>query len=185
MNIYSIKPTRLYIKQCPVTKIKYFGKYTGEDIYDYPGSGVDWKTTLKQNNTTPTTLWVSEWYCDSSIKRFALLFSRLNHIVESEKWANKKMENGLDGGFEHINDDPLRSEKVRLQRLEEEKTEKGRLANKKRSTKLRKPKTNEHRKNIATYQTGTKWFNNGVIERKIKGEPPEGFCEGRLKKATF
>jgi hypothetical protein len=49
-------------------------------------------------------LWNSDWYYDTSISRFALKFSHINKIVESKRWANLKEENGLEGGWDHIND---------------------------------------------------------------------------------
>jgi len=92
------KPTRLYIKQCPHCGLKYFGKYTGSVIEDYEGSGVKWKRHLKKHVVKPVHLWNSDWYYDTSISRFAIKFSRLNKIVDSDKWANLIEENGLDGG---------------------------------------------------------------------------------------
>jgi hypothetical protein len=99
----AIKPTRLYIKQCPHCGLKYFGKYTNDDIFSYEGSGVEWQKHLKEHNVEPIHLWNSDWYYDKSIKRFATKFSKINKIVESDLWANKKIENGLDGGWDHIN----------------------------------------------------------------------------------
>jgi hypothetical protein len=94
-----IPPTVLYIKQHSITKLKYFGKTT-RDPLKYKGSGVDWRLHLKENGSEHIiTLWVSEPYTDKdAIMEFALAFSRDNNIVESELWANRKIENGLDGG---------------------------------------------------------------------------------------
>lgn len=100
----SISPTRLYIKQCPHCDLKYFGKSICEDIENYNGSGTRWNNHLKKYKVKPKHLWNSDWYYDTSITRFALKFSRLNHIVEDKKWANLKEENGLEGGFDHLND---------------------------------------------------------------------------------
>jgi hypothetical protein len=45
------------------------------------------------------THWVSDWYTDPyEIQKIALHFSYENEIDKSEKWANLKPENGLDGG---------------------------------------------------------------------------------------
>lgn len=96
----SIRPTRLYIKQCPHCGLKYFGKSTQEDIERYNGSGTRWINHLKYHNVDPVHLWTSEWYNDTSISKFALRFSRMNNIVSSESWANLKEENGLNGGFD-------------------------------------------------------------------------------------
>jgi hypothetical protein len=100
----AIQPTRLYIKQCPHCGLKYFGKSTREDIKSYRGSGTRWNNHLKKHKVAPLHLWNSDWYHDTSIKRFATKFSRINKIVSSANWANLKEENGLEGGFEHLND---------------------------------------------------------------------------------
>jgi hypothetical protein len=97
------KPTRLYIKQCPHCGLKYFGKHTGQNIEGYPGSGTFWTKHLNENNVEPIHLWNSGWYYDTSIKRFALKFSSINKIVESNEWANLIPEDGLRGGWDLIN----------------------------------------------------------------------------------
>ena len=96
MTIY---PTVLYIKQHPVTGMKYFGKTT-KDPYKYHGSGKYWSRILKKYGKDHIiTLWVSDPYTDSiAISEYALIFSRDNNIVESKDWANQRPENGLDGG---------------------------------------------------------------------------------------
>lgn len=99
-----IKPTRLYIKQCPHCGLKYFGKSNSQNIESYPGSGIRWNNHLEKHGVEPSHLWNSDWYYDTSIQRFALRFSRMNMIVSSKQWANLKEENGLDGGFNHLND---------------------------------------------------------------------------------
>jgi hypothetical protein len=96
------KPTRLYIKQCSHCNLKYFGKHTGQNIEVYSGSGTKWNNHLSKYNAKPVHLWNSDWYYDTSISRFAIKFSRLNKIVDSDNWANLKEENGLEGGWDHI-----------------------------------------------------------------------------------
>lgn len=98
------KPTRLYIKQCPHCGLKYFGKSVSENIERYRGSGTRWNNHLKRHKVNPVHLWNSDWYHDTSIVRFAIKFSKINNIVASDNWANLKEENGLEGGFEHLND---------------------------------------------------------------------------------
>jgi hypothetical protein len=90
------KPTRLYIKQCPHCGLKYFGKSVRNDIDKYQGSGRRWKGHLKKYKVKPKHLWNSDWYYDTSIVRFAIKFSKMNKIVESNQWANLKNEDGLD-----------------------------------------------------------------------------------------
>ena len=92
------KPTRLYIKQCPHCVLKYFGKTVVENIEQYKGSGTRWRRHLEKHGVEPVHLWNSDWYYDKSISRFALKFSRINRIVESNKWANLAEENGINGG---------------------------------------------------------------------------------------
>lgn len=97
------KPTRLYIKQCPHCGLKYFGKSTSLEIETYMGSGIRWRNHLRKHKVKPMHLWDSKWYYDTSITRFALKFSRINKIITNESWANLKEENGLEGGFDHLN----------------------------------------------------------------------------------
>lgn len=96
----AIKPTRLYIKKCSHCNLKYFGKTRKTDICSYSGSGKKWKRHLEKYKASSIHLWNSDWYNDTSISRFAIKFSRINKIVESDSWANLKEENGLDGGLD-------------------------------------------------------------------------------------
>ena len=101
------KPTVLGILRCQKTGLKYFCKTTKEDKFDtYKGSGKDWKGIVTESEI----LWVSAWFYEKEkVKRFATLFSKINNIVESNEWANRKIENGLDGG----SDSSVYTKKVR------------------------------------------------------------------------
>jgi hypothetical protein len=92
------KPTRLAIKE--LAGQLYFCKSTKQDIENYNGSGVLWKKHIKQHGKENIkTLWISDWYYTAEeIQKVALHFSEENQIVQSKKWANLKIENGLDGG---------------------------------------------------------------------------------------
>lgn len=93
-----IKPTYLYIKKHSITGLKYFGKTT-RDPYKYNGSGTHWTRHIKLHGKEHIiTLWVSELYYDTSIVEHALHFSYENNIVESNNWANMRIEDGLEGG---------------------------------------------------------------------------------------
>ena len=109
MNIYMAKPItqnqeenfrpcRLYIKE--LLGIKYFGKYSGENIEKYTGSGTIWHKRIKKyGRQAIKTVWLSDWFRDPyHIQQFALMFSELNCIVESNDWANLRPEDGLSGG---------------------------------------------------------------------------------------
>ena len=95
---HMFKPCRLYIKE--LNNIKYFGKYSKEDILFYPGSGTKWKNLIKKyGKENIKTIWISDWfYCPIEIQDFALKFSQDNNIIESSDWANLCAENGLSGG---------------------------------------------------------------------------------------
>lgn len=95
-----MKPTRLYIKRHRVTGLMYFGKSVSNLIESYHGSGKYWKRHVaKHGKEHIEHVWSSEWFTDENeVKEFALSFSELFNIVNSDEWANLKEENGLDGG---------------------------------------------------------------------------------------
>jgi hypothetical protein len=82
-----------------VTGLRYFGKSIREDIHIYTGSGKYWSNHFKKHGKTYiVTEWVSEWFETlEEIKEFALAFSEIFDIVNSDEWANLQEENGLDG----------------------------------------------------------------------------------------
>lgn len=88
----------LYVKQHASTGLKYFGKTTRSNPYTYNGSGKYWQYHLKKHGANLLTLEVYGFddieYCTA----FALEYSRLNNIVQSDEWANLREENGRDGG---------------------------------------------------------------------------------------
>ena len=109
MNIYSptvitekmeqqFIPSRLYIKE--LVGQKYFGVTARQDITVYSGSGTIWQKRIKKyGKENINTIWISDWFdCPYQLQEFALLFSELHMIVESDDWDNLKAENGLTGG---------------------------------------------------------------------------------------
>ena len=96
MTIY--KPTWLYIKQHNLTGLKYFGKTTQKDPIKYKGSGVVWTRHLKKYGNNVTTIWCQLFDDQQLLTEYALKFSIGNSIVESNEWANLKLEDGLMGG---------------------------------------------------------------------------------------
>ena len=109
----------LYIKTSP-KGLKYLGK-TIKDPFKYIGSGLVWlnhikKHKIKTKDIITEILFVG--YNNDEIKEKGTYYSQLYNIVESEEWANLKIENG-DGGWSgwHNEDTKkrcLRQEKVRL-----------------------------------------------------------------------
>lgn len=98
------KPTRLMIIEDQKTGLKYFCKTTntGKNFENYFGSGVTWNRKTRKRRSDLKKIWVSDFFYDTSIVKFAMRFSRFNKIVESAEWANEKPENGLDGGWSHL-----------------------------------------------------------------------------------
>jgi hypothetical protein len=92
------KPTRIYHKQCSHCGLNYLGKSVSNDIKSYSGSGTVWQRHLKKHKATAIHIWNSDWFFDTSIVKYALDLSGKLNIVESDKWANLKPENGQDGG---------------------------------------------------------------------------------------
>jgi hypothetical protein len=96
-----MKNTYLYIKQHSVTGLKYFGKTTKDDPVQYLGSGKYWKRHIKKHGEEfVETIWYELFTSVDSLVKYAKEFSCENNIVESDEWANLKLENGLDGGME-------------------------------------------------------------------------------------
>jgi hypothetical protein len=145
MTIYTpIKPTYLYIKQHSITGLKYFGKTT-RDPYKYPGSGTHWIRHYKLHGSKfIKTLWVSQLYSDTSISEFALAFSELFDIVNSEEWANLKPENGLDGG---------KVKGILMSETSKQKMCKPKSESHKQN--LRKPKSESHKQNLRKPKSAT------------------------------
>jgi len=91
-------PTRLYIKR--IGNLRYFGKTSNLNVENYPGSGKIWRDKIKKyGKSSIITEWISDWYYDADeIREVAISFSIENDIIDSENWANLKIENGIDGG---------------------------------------------------------------------------------------
>ena len=103
----------LYVKQHSKTKLKYFGK-TVRDPYNYDGSGLKWLNHIRKHGREfVETLEVWEFENQAECTEFALRYSQINNIVESEEWANLKDEDGLMGwgiGNKHRLGKPLSEE---------------------------------------------------------------------------
>lgn len=91
--------TYLYVKQHNKTGLKYFGKTTKKNPYQYTGSGVYWLRHLKVHGKDLLTLEVWEFDDIEKCQTFALDYSEKHNIVESKNWANLKPENGRDGSI--------------------------------------------------------------------------------------
>lgn len=122
----NFKPTFLYIKQHSTTGLMYFGKTT-KHPESYSGSGAYW---LKHINKHGREHVINVWYCLFTdvdlLVDFATNFSKLNDIVNADKWANLDIETGLNGGARINNHFKTwaklpRSEEIKLNMAKERK----------------------------------------------------------------
>lgn len=90
MNIY------LYVKTHTITGLKYLGKTT-RDPFNYNGSGVDWKTHLKEHGEEHTTEIIKVCKSKKELNEWGRYYSKLWNVAESKDWANRIPETG--GGW--------------------------------------------------------------------------------------
>jgi hypothetical protein len=91
-------PTALLVKTHNLTGKKYFCKTTKLDKLDtYTGSGLAWKSHLKQFGKDISTGVVGVYYESERCLEAAKKYSKEWNIVESNEWLNLIDENGLDG----------------------------------------------------------------------------------------
>jgi hypothetical protein len=86
----------LYKKTHNKTGLKYLG-YTKKDPQKYLGSGVWWTRHLKEYGTDVTTEVLLVCGSKQEIKEKGRYYSELWNVVESDQWANLKIEEA-DGG---------------------------------------------------------------------------------------
>jgi hypothetical protein len=92
-----MKKIYLYVKKHQITGLKYFGKTTKKDPYKYKGSGKYWLNHLKKHGNLIDTEIIGVFENVDECSKVALDFSIKNNILESNEWANLRLENGLDG----------------------------------------------------------------------------------------
>lgn len=91
-------PTYLYVKQHTITGKLYFGKTTRSNPELYVGSGKYWKRHIQQHGKQHVvTLWSCLFSDQHECMDFALAFSELFDIVESNNWLNLVEETGIGG----------------------------------------------------------------------------------------
>lgn len=95
----------LYIKKHNKTGLKYLGQTSSSDPYDYTGSGKRWISHLKKHGKDFSTEMLIETEDKTVIKENGIYYSELYNVVESEEWANLKIEEG-DGGWSTWNKSP-------------------------------------------------------------------------------
>ena len=87
----------LYLKTHNKTGLKYLGKTT-QDPFKYRGSGKRWSNHINHHGYDVTTEILFQSTDTIAIKERGIYYSNLWHIVESNEFANLKIEEG-DGGW--------------------------------------------------------------------------------------
>jgi len=81
-------PTFLYIKEHPITGLKYFGKTTGTEKYlleEYLGSGDYWEDHLRIHGKQVDTPWYCLYTEKEELVKFALMCSEQWDIVKAKE----------------------------------------------------------------------------------------------------
>jgi hypothetical protein len=86
----------LYIKTHNQTGLKYLGKTT-QDPYKYKGSGRRWTAHLTKYGNDVNTEIIGKFNTNEELKKVSIPLSEQLRIVDSDKWANLRLESG-DGG---------------------------------------------------------------------------------------
>lgn len=84
----------LYVKTHNKTGLKYLGKTTRSDPHAYRGSGVDWKSHLKEHGEDYTTEIICDCQTNQELNEWGRYYSELWNVAESPGWANRIPETG-------------------------------------------------------------------------------------------
>lgn len=84
----------LYKKTHNKTGLQYLGQTTTDDPHLYPGSGVDWRTHIREHGYDVTTEILKECKTKEELSYWGRYYSQIWNIVESKNWANKIPESG-------------------------------------------------------------------------------------------
>lgn len=156
----------LYIKTHNKTGLKYFGKTKQEDVEKYKGSGKYWLRHLKIHGNDVKTEIFGIYKCENCFEKLilegeALFFSEFYNIVNSNEWANLKLENGLDGG-----DTSMCESYISKKYLFSHKKENNPFFNKKHSNET-KEKMSEAKKDFKPWNTGKVMSKEHCLKLKV------------------
>lgn len=87
----------LMVKMALKTNLKYLCK-TKQNPYSYQGSGLRWLNHLKKHNSWIVTCIIGEYNSEEELKQAGIYYSKLYNVVESDDWANLRLEEGDGGG---------------------------------------------------------------------------------------
>lgn len=161
----------LYIKTHNTTGLKYFGKTTKKDVHSYQGSGKHWKKHIKKHGYDVTTEIIGCFGSEDECGEAALKFSVDENIVESDDWANLRLENGSDGAPQGNTISPETKSKISNALI-------GKPSPKSKYVMVESKA--DRSKRLSEIMIGRIWANNGVECKRITRPIPEGWVEGRL-----
>ena len=196
----------LYVKTHNTTGLKYLGQTSSSDPYRYKGSGKRWVNHLRKHGADFTTHILLQTDDLSELRETGLFFSRLFSIVESDEWANLKLEEG-DGGWPPS---ALLTAKKPEARERAVQTRKSRYSNEQISCKIseglrknervksglfkgkthtqetieRMKKPRPHFSGAKNHRSGTFWIKNIETRHSMQirsdEEIPDGYVRGRI-----
>lgn len=152
------------IKTHNKTGLKYLCQTKRKNPFKYPGSGKHWRSHLNFHGYDFSTEIIGVYETKEELKEAGIHYSNLFNIVESNEWANLRIEDG-DGGDTSSTD----GYKVGMRK--------------------RRSYTGEGNPNFGKVgcwsgkvgpQLNKTWYNDGTKEL-LSQACPEGWVEGRLK----
>jgi len=90
---------KLYLKVHRDTRKMYLGYTTKEDINRYPGSGTYWKKHIKKHGNNVKTILLFQTESMDDLKHEGIYYSKKWNILESDRFANLKTEEGVSGSY--------------------------------------------------------------------------------------
>ena len=171
----------LFAKQHNKTGLRYFGKTT-RDPQKYHGSGLYWKSHLKEHGRDVTTTWVQAYTDAELASAEAAFFSAVYNIVDSDEWANLIPEDAKGGGSRKGREVPWLTGK---KRPDHSSYMTGKMCgeNNPMYGKKHSSETIEKLKERAKNRPKRIWVNNGLIEKlvPIDEQIPIGYNRGRVR----
>lgn len=153
----------LMIKTHNKTGFKYLCQTRRKDPFKYPGSGKHWRSHLDVHGYDFSTEVVGVYETKEQLKEAGVHYSNLYNIVESDEWANLRIEDG-DGGDTSKTDGYISGMKARRSYRGEGNPNYGKVGSWAGKVGPQLNKT---------------WYNNGSKEL-LTDTKPDGWNEGRL-----
>ena len=100
----------LMIKTHKKTGLNYLCQTTRKDYSAYQGSGIHWKRHIKKHGYEVDTVVIQRCYTKTALASWGLFYSNLWSVVDSNKWANLKPEEG--DGFASGKHNPMKQSAI-------------------------------------------------------------------------